>query len=72
MEQNKNSDQKSRCFYLQFIGQSGRSFVAITRVYPILNCRCGERGIRTLDTLRYTRFPSARHRPLGDLSVIVN
>ena len=28
----------------------------------------GERGIRTLETFRFTRFPSVRHRPLGDLS----
>ena len=35
-------------------------------------CSCnnhgGERGIRTPDTLRYTRFPSVRTRPLCDLS----
>ena len=28
----------------------------------------GETGIRTLDTLRYTRFPSVRLQPLGHLS----
>ena len=28
----------------------------------------GETGIRTLDTLRYTRFPSVRLKPLGHLS----
>ncbi len=28
----------------------------------------GERGIRTLDTLPYTRFPVVRLRPLGHLS----
>jgi hypothetical protein len=31
----------------------------------------GETGIRTLDTLRYTRFPSVRLQPLGHLSAIV-
>ena len=32
-------------------------------------CLCGgETGIRTLDTLRYTRFPSVRLQPLGHLS----
>ena len=30
----------------------------------------GETGIRTLDTLRYTRFPSVRLQPLGHLSAI--
>ena len=29
----------------------------------------GETGIRTLDTLRYTRFPSVRLQPLGHLSI---
>ena len=29
----------------------------------------GEHGIRTHDTLRYTRFPSVRLRPLGQFSV---
>src|ERR1700760_4487182 len=29
----------------------------------------GETGIRTLDTLRYTRFPSVRLQPLGHLSL---
>ena len=28
----------------------------------------GERGIRTLDTLRYTHFPGVLLRPLGQLS----
>ena len=28
----------------------------------------GEKGIRTLDTLRYTHFPGVRLRPLGHLS----
>ena len=28
----------------------------------------GQTGIRTLDTLRYTRFPSVRLQPLGHLS----
>lgn len=30
----------------------------------------GETGIRTLDTLRYTRFPSVRLQPLGHLSAV--
>ncbi len=31
---------------------------------------CGERGIRTLDTLvRYTHFPGVRLRPLGHFSI---
>ncbi len=33
-----------------------------------LNVYGGETGIRTLDTLRYTRFPSVRLQPLGHLS----
>ena len=28
----------------------------------------GEQGVRTLDTLPYTHFPSVRLRPLGQLS----
>src|SRR5690606_38868449 len=32
--------------------------------------RCGKRGIRTLDTLRYTRFPGVPVQPLLHLSVI--
>ena len=40
-----------------------------------LSCRFGkyggETGIRTLDTLRYTRFPSVRLQPLGHLSIRV-
>ncbi len=35
---------------------------------PIRNCRGGGGGIRTLDTLRYARFPSACTRPLCDPS----
>jgi hypothetical protein len=31
----------------------------------------GETGIRTLDTLRYTRFPSVRLQPLGHLSAVL-
>jgi hypothetical protein len=31
----------------------------------------GETGIRTLDTLRYTRFPSVRLQPLGHLSAVM-
>ena len=31
----------------------------------------GETEIRTLDTLRYTRFPSVRLKPLGHLSAVV-
>ena len=31
---------------------------------------CREEGIRTLDTLPYTRFPSVRLRPLGHLSLL--
>src|SRR4051812_26689419 len=31
-------------------------------------CRGGERGIRTLGTFRYTRFPIVLLRPLGHLS----
>ena len=30
----------------------------------------GETGIRPLDTLRYTRFPSVRLQPLGHLSAV--
>ena len=32
----------------------------------------GEGGSRTLDTLRYTRFPSERTRPLCDLSIFLS
>ena len=32
----------------------------------------GETGIRTLDTLRYTRFPSVRLQPLGHLPLGVS
>ena len=32
----------------------------------------GESGIRTLEGLHPTRFPSARHRPLGELSTEVS
>ena len=30
---------------------------------------CREEGIRTLDMLPYTRFPSVRLQPLGHLSI---
>jgi hypothetical protein len=30
----------------------------------------GEEGIRTLESLRFTRFPSVRLKPLGHLSLI--
>ena len=30
----------------------------------------GEGGIRTLGTLRYTRFPGVIHRPLGHLTML--
>jgi hypothetical protein len=43
-------------------------------IWTILNCLKrvygGETGIRTLDTLRYTRFPSVRLQPLGHLSAV--
>lgn len=32
----------------------------------------GERGSRTLDTLRYTHFPGVLLRPLGHLTVTFN
>ena len=32
---------------------------------------CREEGIRTLDTLPYTRFPSVRLKPLGHLSIFI-
>ena len=39
--------------------------------WDVLKSVCGgETGIRTLDTLRYTRFPSVRLQPLGHLSAI--
>jgi hypothetical protein len=38
----------------------------------VLGLACGgETGIRTLDTLRYTRFPSVRLQPLGHLSACI-
>ena len=36
----------------------------------IVDSSGGETGIRTLDTLRYTRFPSVRLQPLGHLSAV--
>ena len=36
---------------------------------PIFLFIGGERGIRTLDTFRYTHFPGVLLRPLGHLSV---
>ena len=32
---------------------------------------CREKGIRTLDMLPYTRFPSVRLQPLGHLSILL-
>jgi hypothetical protein len=40
----------------------------IYKVYTVLYCR--EKGIRTLDMLPYTRFPSVRLQPLGHLSIL--
>ena len=39
------------------LGEFVRGFGGVLKTYG------GEAGIRTLDTLRYTRFPSARTRP---------
>ncbi len=40
--------------------------------YQLLVLDCGERGIRTPDTLLgYTRFPGERLKPLGHLSFIL-
>ena len=36
---------------------------------PVFSSNGGERGIRTLGTLPYTRFPGVLLRPLGHLSV---
>ena len=36
-----------------------------------INIYCREEGIRTLDMLPYTRFPSVRLQPLGHLSFYV-
>ena len=38
------------------------------RIFEIIS---REEGIRTLDTLPYTRFPSVRLQPLGHLSKLV-
>jgi hypothetical protein len=38
---------------------------------PFSSNNGGQTGIRTLDTLRYTRFPSVRLQPLGHLSAQV-
>ena len=49
--------------------QEGQNF-ALGPVIKLLKGKYGgETGIRTLDTLRYTRFPSVRLQPLGHLSV---
>ena len=42
-----------------------RRVVGVGEVYG------GETGIRTLDTFRYTRFPSVRLQPLGHLSALL-
>ncbi len=45
------------------------------KVFEVLNyfevCFSREEGIRTLDMLPYTRFPSVRLQPLGHLSILV-
>jgi hypothetical protein len=40
-------------------------------ILDIFKLNGGETGIRTLDTLRYTRFPSVRLQPLGHLSAVL-
>ncbi len=49
--------------------QLTRIFTALWRKNIVVKDIGGETGIRTLDTLRYTRFPSVRLQPLGHLSV---
>ena len=44
----------------------------ISKCFAFYSLFCGEGGIRTLDTLRYTRFPSVRTRPLCDLSLFTS
>ena len=49
--------------------QEGQNFALVGSVIKLLGGKYGgETGIRTLDTLRYTRFPSVRLQPLGHLS----
>ena len=44
-------------------------YLIVWMSWDVLKSVCGgETGIRTLDTLRYTRFPSVRLQPLGHLS----
>lgn len=51
--------------------EEGQNFALVGPVIKLLGGGKygGETGIRTLDTLRYTRFPSVRLQPLGHLSV---
>ena len=42
---------------------------SIKKAYQFSDRLCREEGIRTLDTLPYTRFPSVLLKPLGHLSI---
>lgn len=42
---------------------------SIKKAYQFRDRLCREEGIRTLDTLPYTRFPSVLLKPLGHLSI---
>ena len=42
---------------------------SIKKAYQFRDRLCREEGIRTPDTLPYTRFPSVLLKPLGHLSI---
>ena len=42
---------------------------SIKKAFHFRDRLCREEGIRTLDTLPYTRFPSVLLKPLGHLSI---
>src|SRR4029079_16685323 len=51
-------------------GLAGFTDAASPGTITLGNFVCGERGIRTPDTFRYTRFPVVHLRPLGHLSCL--
>ncbi len=51
------------CFPDMRMNRRKCGFIRRSSVAPDDRAKCGERGIRTLDTFRYTRFPSVRTRP---------
>jgi hypothetical protein len=53
---------------LRYLNSIGLGYLNWTVLDFVGKVGGGETGIRTLDTLRYTRFPSVRLQPLGHLS----